>query len=489
MRNRVFEIILCSLSFLAAGCSQPSSQSYQTLSTKVVSQLGCETFESVFWDSLKDFLIQSQDFPDYSLLSSQMTSILNESYQGKALSKVQRAELTSDILNLYGFLIEEVTKKSSSYQEFLLLISALDVGDRSSAFKSYMQDEIRGRLDQIKLKYRGLSSQCENSGLQMSAFSLKDFPASLQTTEISSLSTWGGRWTAATAYQSCQTRDIPPLNLQSEDVRGIVITGTHPDGVGSKRQIASLALVQSSHPYIENSLQFGPSCFNVRQNPLIYDYGGKPFATTSLQSTINMFRDNGSGTSVLGIDCSAFVFTAYATAGLKMKSGRPLKASDSWAWGSGAYVEPQKNGLTCLQKISVTPTTSLQNGDIVAVYGHVLILDRVGADPFGLRKISRREDCSKVSSQDFDFTVLQSSNSKGGVGINSFEGADYLETSPKFKEGLTRYAVQACWALFEGRSYTPNLGTLSVVRHSGKPECLGARVVLENESCLDNCQL
>jgi hypothetical protein len=225
----------------------------------------------------------------------------------------------------------------------------------------------------------------------------------------------------------------------------------------------------------------------VRSNPLIYDYGGKPYATTSSSSAIDLFKNNGSGTSVLGIDCSAYVYTSMATAGLRMKEGRSLKASDSWAWGSTAYVEPAKNGLTCLAKISVTEAVSIKAGDIVAVPGHVLMIDRAGSDPFGIDSAKTTSDCNKLSVSNFDFSVAQSSPSKEGVGINHFEARYYLPTSEKMQAGLLKYAYYACLAKVNGKTYTPNLGTLSVVRHKGTSACMATRVAVAKESCIQAC--
>ncbi len=54
----------------------------------------------------------------------------------------------------------------------------------------------------------------------------------------------------------------------------------------------------------------------------------------------------------------------------------------------------------------------MRAGDIVAVYGHVLLIDKVGADPFGSRLSATKEsDCSEVSSNNFDFVVAQSGSS------------------------------------------------------------------------------
>ncbi|MNS67163.1 hypothetical protein D3C72_1004080 [compost metagenome] len=176
-----------------------------------------------------------------------------------------------------------------------------------------------------------------------------------------------------------------------------------------------------------------------------------------------------------------------ATAGLRLKAGRALKAADVLGWGSSAYLEPQSNGLTCLNKISITANSSMKAGDIVAVNGHVVLIDKVGADPFGIAKAKTASDCDKLSSSNFDFIVAQSSPSKEGVGINYFEARDYAPTSAKMSAGFLKYAYYACLAKVNSKTYTPNLGTMSVVRHKGTSECSATRVKLVQEACISSC--
>ncbi len=220
---------------------------------------------------------------------------------------------------------------------------------------------------------------------------------------------------------------------------------------------------------------------------MIYDYGGKPYATTSLSSPLSFFKNAGSGTEALGVDCSGLVYTALSTAGLRVAPRKNNKATGVYGISAKMYLDPEQNGLSCLQKVSVNPKETLRPGDIVAVPGHVLMIDSTGSDPFGLNGVSSASGCSSISFKNFDFVVAQSSPSKAGVGINRYEARDYLRESVKMKEGLEKYAYYACLARFDSKSYTPNLEAASVVRHKMTSECLGARVKLEQESCIQSC--
>jgi hypothetical protein len=504
--------LLLAISGAMTACSPQGHQAIQKIADQTTDSIACkdQKLEEKLWDGLKSYLIEQESIPTADALKDALHSQVEKlAEQNPQFTSENQTRLTQNLDQVVDSLLSEAPngERVETSQELLVLLSAIDVGDRTTVFRSYMQDKVRGQLTSLNKTVNSLSLDCSNSsagtGDSGSTDTAETEDPSVSTPEAvsrdyayhkqqaisngESLAVFGGRWTFATAYQACQSVQLPSMNDQTPELQGIKITGKHSDGVGNKRAIASLSLVQNTHPYLKTISSYGAGCFNVRQNPLIYDYGGKPYGTTSSTSTIDFFKNNGSGTSVLGIDCSGYVYASMATAGLRLKEGRALKASDSWAWGSTSYVEPTKNGLTCLAKIPVTATSSLKAGDIVAVPGHVLLIDKAGADPFGLASVTKESDCSKLNSSSFDFVVAQSSPSKGAVGINYFEARNYLPTSEKMKAGLEKYGYYACLAKFNKKTYTPSLGTLSVVRHKGTSACTAARVALAKEACISSC--
>ncbi|MNK08042.1 hypothetical protein D3C87_259660 [compost metagenome] len=498
---------LAALGLLSA-CAPQGYQAYESIADQTMQDIACknQSLETKLWDGLKSFLIEQKSLPLAEDLSAAMRAQAEKlALDNPQLQKEDVDQIAGQMEALVKTLLEEAPQgeRVQTPDELLILLSAIDVGDRTTTFRSYMQDKVRSQFAQVQKTVSAYDLNCPKPDDSTTGSESEPEPVDPPALEEVNrdfeyhknqalragvpLAVFGGRWTFATAYQSCQTTQIPAMDARTPDVKGISITGRHSDGVGSKRMISSLSQVQATHTYVKDVNSYGQGCFNVRSNPLIYDYGGKPYATTATNSPIDFFKNKGSGTSVLGFDCSGFVFTAMATAGLKLKSGRVLKASDAWAWGSGTYVEPQKNGLTCLNKISVTTSSTIKPGDIVAVYGHVLMVDKVGSDPFGIASARTESDCSKITSKGFDFVVSQSSNSKNGIGINYFEARDYLPTSEKMKAGLEKYAYYACLSKVNGKTYTPNVGTLSVVRHKGTPDCVATRVKLSRESCIQSC--
>ncbi len=261
-------------------------------------------------------------------------------------------------------------------------------------------------------------------------------------------------------------------------------------GGGHIRTIANLANVVSTHYYIHNVNLAKDSCFEVRKDPMIYNYGGKPYTTSTLPKTLNMFKRVTSGGPTLGIDCSGYVFSALATAGLKMDPdpNKILKADLVRGIPSGAFKEPQSNGLRCLQKISLTKDNTLQAGDIIAINGHVVMVDSIGADPFGLKNINKLTGCNttNIKKANFDFVISQSAPIKNGIGINKIQIRDYLSTSGTIHDGLIAYALASCRLKF-GASANLSSPNLSIVRHNHKPECLAEPLTLTNAECVDSC--
>lgn len=482
---------LCSV-LLASACAPSFQPAVNEIAKSTVDSLSCDDFESSVWDGVKTYLLEQNEIPSAFAISLAINSQLEDlKLSHPQITQDQVNTLALDLDSLFQAILEESPSSggADTAQQLLLLISAIDVGDRTTTFKSYMVDKTKNLFAKVKIDIQNLGLNCPKSQSQAQevTFARQQLEA-LQAGQP--LAVFGQRWAFATAHQSCNALRLPAMTSATQDVQGIKIVGTHPDGVGSKRAISSLSEVVSTHNYIKDERSYGASCFDLRKSPLIYDYGGKPYATTSSTSNIDFFKDNGGGTSVLGIDCSGYVFTAMAAAGLKLKVGRALKASDSWAWGSSSYVEPQKNGLTCLDKIKVEANQSVLPGDIVAVYGHVFMVEATGADPFGILKTKSVSDCTRLSSKNFDFVVSQSSNSKNGIGLNRYQASDFVtEKGSTIQAGLEKYATYACQAFYNKKSYTPSIGTLSIVRHKGTKDCMATRVKLNKEECVASCDM
>lgn len=489
-----------SIFFLLLGCSQDVPLIQKNID-QTVEQIPCATGEqiraTVFWE-MKAFVLDHQKIPKYQDIVDQLE---------KRMSTEKLKDYLPVLKSIYRIMTEQGVQAESiqTPTQYLQMISALDVGEEGTEYRRQMKLQLATlttELTQLAVNTKDfncpsppMTDNQKGDGAQDQQPKLDDpapAPSPIlppqQPPNYAELhpAVRGLFHTVTTAYQSCAVQTLPPMDASTPDVDGIEVVGTHPDGVGFKRIIKDLAAVQATHYYLQGQIQNGSGCFNVRQQPLIYDYGGKPYVNSQNQKLLSLFKNAGDGTKELGIDCSGFVFTAYATAGLALKENRPLQAVDAYAWGSGAYVNPQNNGLTCLQKITVSPTKSIQPGDIVALQGHVIMISDVSVDPFGIQKTTKIEDCEQLTVDDFDFSIGQSSNSKNGIGINFYKANDYFRGG-KMGLGLLKYGIAACKAFWSKKTIAVNTGVVSVVRHKGTKACLSQRVQIANESCVEQC--
>jgi hypothetical protein len=488
--------MLASCALVISACAPKNFQALDQISKDTASAIGCSDFESRSWDAVNKYLIEQQLVPTAEELKDHLRVSLKElRTAGGTLPSEKTESLAKEIDALYDILLTDApqSEKVQDSQGLLSVLSALEIGDHTTESKVRLQEKVTTQFARIKSQVAAMGVQCGTPEPTPTPPGSSEEPSLEPGLEKIitrlPLPIYGVRFAMATAYQTCQALTEPIMTKSTPDIEddAIKIVGTHPDGVGKLREIASVTGLLRSHPYYKNVNNYGSQCLNGRSYPMIYDYGGKPYATTGLTSTLNFFKDSGDGTKTLGTDCSGFIYTALATAGLRIAPGREMKASGVNGVSSTMYVEPQKNGLSCMAKITVTPKSDLKAGDIVAVQGHVLMIDSVGSDPFGLNGIKTADGCSKIEAKNFDFAVIQSSPSKNAAGINRYQAKDYLYESDKMRDTLEKYAYYSCLARVNNKNYTPSLGTGSVIRHSLSSDCMGTRIRLAQEACIQKC--
>lgn len=493
---RIFGLgAICSITLSA--CGGPG-QPAQDIANAALDNAGCKLSQSELWNSLQLVAENGALFP----ARPELRTALLKAGELKGLKGTSFERYVDAFMDHYSVVTAGIQNKlgPETPEAWKKALAEAEIGLRVTEAHSELQDQVQISMDKLERAEKQLNAVCANPDQPLPVIPPSPPPPSGHSEKPRTVweqlqmaghpEVYGARKTLAVAYQSCDVLTLPAMTSATPSVEGIKIVGNHPSG-GKKREIASLASVNASHNYIKNNRLAKNSCFEVRNSPMIYDFGGKPYTTASNTKLLNMFKNGGTGTNVLGIDCSAYVFSALATAGLKMHPDpkKPLKADLVHGIGSRAFKEPQDNGLRCLEKIAVSKTKSIEAGDIAAINGHVVMIDEVGKDPFGLNKIARLEDCNstKILAKNFDFVIAQSSPSKSGIGINRFQAKDYLKESGTYNKGLVAYAVASCRARF-GAKANLNSPDLSVIRHKKTAECKADPLVEQNESCVDSCE-
>ena len=495
--KRIFKSFLLSSLLLGTGCAKVASSSLDNSAKTAAGAIGCANMKSKVFDSMYSYLDTEQAAPDLSSLTSNLNGKIDQIVQQQKIDNPEVvAQLKKNISDLYQTLIEQSAqlKQTKSAKEHLQTIIELEMGDTSTPENVQLNSVVAKQFSNIQNTASQLDVQCSSGSSTNSTASVPSTtpgsttgspssPSSSSSTLNSTGVLTGSHNVFATAYQSCTVLDLPDMSAATPNVVGIERYGTASDGIGGLRRIASLSEVQDTDYYIKVAGGAQAGCFNVRSNPLIYDYGGQAAVSNNV---IDFSQNAGSGTSALGVDCSAYVSAAIAAGGLRYQPGVDNKAIYI-RQTSTKFINAAQSGFTCFQNVTMTPTTTMQAGDIVAVHGHVLLIDRVGSDPFGLANTKTSADCNSLSISNFDFTVSQSSPSKGGIGLNHYMAKDYLNESSLMKAAFLSFAQSACQARFSNASIATASSSYGILRHKGTPECISPKIQMANQSCVSQC--
>lgn len=139
-----------------------------------------------------------------------------------------------------------------------------------------------------------------------------------------------------------------------------------------------------------------PKCKKRNDRDLRYDYGSK-FSYS--RNTLNVLKQT---------DCSSFVSASMAAGGLNWSPGQK-RAYESRGTANIDSVARGKN--SCFEEPSMTPDSSLKPGDLInSTNDHVMIIQGVGDDPFGLNQVTSASGCKLLSPDNFDFSLSHSTS-------------------------------------------------------------------------------
>lgn len=505
MTLRKLTILLASTSF-AMACSP--SKGAKNIGQVAAGSVACPAFETFLHDQVQLAIEEDGSLPTLDDVKAGFSDALDENYPD--VDDNLSTQLINNFAFFYAFLFEETDALPTVEEKSRLLIS-LEIGTHDD---EVLQTEYNNRINAYTNDAKEIFDNCvppeENPSIEPpenededndeiddgSNVNSKDHthkfgqgPFFSAIEEATDPAVFGALKTFATAYQSCEAISLQAIGNSDPDMKGVIANGRHPSGVGQKRYIGNLSDVQRTHPYIQSVISDGgSSCFNTYQEPLIYDFGGKPYYSSDSSNILNFFEDNGSGTPVLGTDCSGYIYTALMAAGLKLAPNRPLRVRGVVEQNARSFMNLTE--MSCLAKIKAGKDQNPKAGDILASGGHIFIIDWVGSDPLGVEGKSSNTQCDTITHNDFDFTLMQSSPSKGAIGLNRMNAIDYLSESTSMKEAMISFARTHCKQKLAGNVMTPNHPKASLIRHKKTPECIQEdRIRLAGESCMDSCRI
>jgi len=499
LKNK-FTKALCLLSLVSLGaCNNGATP--EEVANRASNVGACKPAETYIHDVVQKSFEESGTIPSGHAVLYAFRKVLAENTRLNSLEDKTKEDLLSAFSELYSILESEVEQSQSS-EETLKLLGKLEYGlhPNQDLQKKYSKAISDYKTIAVQtLKDCNLPKEKEDENLAEDKVETEQpsepAPPVVESSNFfeelkgkaKNLSQYGALKSFAIAYQSCDSISLDALTRADDDLEGVSVVGRHSSGRGNKREITNKSEVLRTHPYVKNYRKPASTCVDSTKSPMIYDFGGKPYATSSSSSTLNFFKNAGSGSKELGVDCSGYVYTSLMTAGLKLAPDKPLRARSVTSIPARAYMNPGSS-MSCIQKVKAGTGMALQGGDIFASRGHIFMIVHVGNDPLGVDKALRSNSCSSITYRDFNFTIMQSSPSKGAIGMNHMDGSDYLRGSTSMRKGFEKFARLDCTNKKEGKLRTPSISEAVLTRHKMTPECVTEKnLKLDKESCVQRC--
>ena len=215
-------------------------------------------------------------------------------------------------------------------------------------------------------------------------------------------------------YQSCQAVQQRPFNLFKQgEMKGYTLVKTDFDHGSVSVMQDLLAALQSSYYLNCSNADENPILNQLCQTPPTYIWGGKGLVQEGIgKYQVNIFANKDDIESIAhhpGIDCSGYVNLSFAMAGLRVVPLQKVETSVNQV-NAADFIKPSG----CFRTVNLDQGELLLPGDVFAWSTHVVMIDSVGNDPFGLKDIKNPADCqsSRLNPLDFKIVVI---NSKGGV--------------------------------------------------------------------------
>ncbi len=314
----------------------------------------------------------------------------------------------------------------------------------------------------------------------------------------------GARKVMGVMYQNCEAPHSEPLNpFKSESsVKGVTIgeriNDKEPPAYATV--ITNAATMGSTHPYRTRSPSSQPEVCKTKNasNMPLYSFAGRPRFENN-EVVMNQKGKIVGGKNNPGLDCSGFWLAAMAGAGLspsttgykheQLLNHSSFDARTISQLGDAAY--------SCFSNVQFGSDTGayLRSGDTIAASNeaHVMIVETVGPDPFGLKNKNKPEQCGDIWLDKFDFTVLQSSPMFGRTGVSRVEAKHLFAKSPALGQKMLNIAYNACLSKTGAQANTQARdGGMAIIRHKGEtPECTlkdKDQVKFAGEACYEQCK-
>jgi len=404
---------------------------------------------------------------------------------------------------------------SSSFERVFELSSQAGPGQSAAAFSSAA--DAPGEMEASVLQPS--CANCEIPTTRLDTEAIGNIHSYLRQSVLHPAAQ-AARKVMAVIYQNCEALGVDlPFGYRKEGYRhpddGVLSHLENPNRYIDARKAAK------SNPYLRAKYD-GVVCRDMQKTPPVFHVGGKAaFRNNSRgQLEVDVFNNhrNLSGGNLVTLDCSGFVSASFATAGLKFRPSSDPGGAYQFSTAAMLDLVGRPAGESCIESAKFTATESLRSGDIFVMrdpqsneaYGHVMMFESVGPDPFALNGITHPSQCESgdgsIDATKWDFTVIHSSNHSGRMAVTRTDAAHYfLAEDNGLYYWLYEMAVHACRAKFRSApqkaEHAPSIRTkdgktrrqlvMAVARHVGaaRPGCVEARPIrVVGEDCVEGCQ-
>ena len=456
-------------------------------------QAGCSDFQVHAWDFIYK-LAAMKDTPIYHDLKEKIRKRVMKLMKFHPASKKNINSFAMRFTEIYALVVEFIQDHREENVESILV--QIEYGDSDSTLDyGEFVDRLQAQLTRLDEEAKLLNKGC-GGGDAEPPVPEELFPGDIRwdiewfktMRQTSNLVAYGAKKVMSTAYQSCQVLDLPPMS-ERHPTRGLRVV-RRQGRRGYLRAISNQEALNRSHYYLSQiEVPDASQCVNIHRTPVLYNYGGKPKTT---KDSIDLFQNKGgrNSSSLLGVDCSGFVTTALASAGLRLRVGVPIRPSHIYQVSSWLLKKPKIKNFSCLKKQTLSDDNPLQPGDIISSNTHVIIVDEVDEDPFGIQSIRQSSGCHSKNIRDsrFQFRIIQSSSNNNAVGINRMDMSGAASRMRSIQRGLKRTASRLCYSRFGVQAHR-DIQEISILRHdSDNPKCREKEIHLKHQECLKFCE-
>lgn len=229
-------------------------------------------------------------------------------------------------------------------------------------------------------------------------------------------------------YQNCRASNLAPYDFISDgEIKGFSYE-YNPLTKGKVSRVVEPVAARALN-YLNCSRSQNSYGQFLCENPPSYLWGGKGFINEE-KKTVDVFHNTYEVEDLAhhpGLDCSGFINLTFLHAGLKVDRTFPyLKSTGEIS--AKEFMQP----LSCFKEVNIEKGRPLKNGDVIAWNKHIVMVDTVSKDPFGLKKIKTPEGCDllKLNPRDAGMIII---NSKGANDPEELLKTDFVKYSLHLK--------------------------------------------------------